>query len=139
MSHSRAIACEIVLLRSLAMRIISVGRPSCMVTTGWLAKMKRARPGEPGENQSGHHGEERHPGKDFGRGDEMPVMGLRVHVAIADRGQRLDREVKKSKRRIACDIGDWLVAEPIKKGEHRVENDENSRRRTEKHRPGDGH
>ena len=42
-NHNRAIACEIVLLRSLAMRIISVGRPSCMVTTGCLAKMKRAR------------------------------------------------------------------------------------------------
>src|SRR6516162_7078124 len=77
-----------------------------------------ARPPETGEDQPGHHREERHAGEDFYRGDEMPVMGLRVHAAVTDRGQRLDRKVKKAERLISGDIGDWLVAEPIEKCEH---------------------
>src|SRR6516162_4704474 len=77
-----------------------------------------ARPPETGEDQPGHHREERHAGEDFYRGDEMPVMGLRVHVAVTDGGQRLDRKVKKAERLISGDIGDWLVAEPIEKCEH---------------------
>src|SRR5215469_999714 len=98
-----------------------------------------AWPRETGEDQPGHHREERHAGEDFDRGDEMPIMGLRVHVAVADRGQRLDREIKKAERLIGGDIGDWLVAEPIEKCEHRIESDEDRRRRAEKDRPRGGH
>src|SRR6516162_3801232 len=98
-----------------------------------------ARPPETGEDQPGHHREERHAGEDFYRGDEMPVMGLRVHVAVTDGGQRLDRKVKKAERLISGDIGDWLVAEPIEKCEHRIENDEDRRRRAEEDRPAGGH
>jgi hypothetical protein len=54
-----------------------------------------------------------------------------VHVAVADRGQRLDREIKKAERLIASDIGDRLAAEPIEKCERRIENDEDRRRRAE--------
>ena len=42
-SHSRAVACEIVLCRSLATRIISVFCPWWRPTIGCRAKMKRAR------------------------------------------------------------------------------------------------
>jgi hypothetical protein len=66
-------------------------------------------------------------------------MGLRVHVAITDRGQRLDRKIKKSERFVAGDIGDRLVAEPIKKCERRIENDEDDRGRGEEARPSDRH
>ena len=57
----------------------------------------RARPREPGKDQPGHDREEGHAGEDFDRGDEMPVIGLRVHVAVADRRQRLDREIEQAR------------------------------------------
>jgi hypothetical protein len=41
-SHSRAVACEIVLCRALAIRIISVGWPFNLVTTECRANTKRA-------------------------------------------------------------------------------------------------
>ena len=48
-------------------------------------------------------------------------------------------ESKKTERLISGDIGDWLVAEPIEKCEHRIENDEDRRRRAEEDRPAGGH
>jgi hypothetical protein len=58
--------------------------------------MKRgARPREKGEYQRGHRREERYAGEDLHRRNEMPAMSLRVHIAVADRGQRLNREIKK--------------------------------------------
>jgi hypothetical protein len=98
-----------------------------------------ARPRKTGKDQPGHHGEETHAGEDFDRGDEMPISGLRMHVAIADRGERFDREVKEFERLIAGDVGDRFVAEPIEKCEHRIKYDENERRRTEEGRPIDRH
>ena len=88
-----------------------------------------ARPREAGEDQSGHHREETHAGKDFDGGDEMAVIGLRMHVAVADRRQRLDREVEELQRPVAGDIGDRSIAERIEQREDGIEHDENRARR----------
>jgi hypothetical protein len=46
-----------------------------------------------------------------------------VHVAIADRSQRLNREVKVSERTVVGRIGDRVTAEEIKGSENSVERD----------------
>ena len=122
MSQSRAVARDMVLCRALAMRIIRVPWPSCSVTTGLVGEHEAgARPRESGEHQSGQHREETHAGEDFDGGDEMPVVGLRVHVAIADRRQRLDGEVEKLQRTVVGNVGDRLVAEEIEESKYGVE------------------
>src|SRR5262249_39760292 len=78
-------------------------------------------------------------GENLDRGDQVPVIGLRVHVAIADCRQRLDREIKIRQRSVAFGIGDRLVAEPIEKCKDRVQRDEQRRRTAEKYRPVDSH
>src|SRR5436190_5374014 len=98
-----------------------------------------ARQREAGEDQAGHDREERHAGEDFYRRNDMPVMSLRMHVAIADGRQRFDREVEQAKRPAAGDVGNWVVAEPVKKREYRIQRDEDCRRRREEDRPVDRH
>jgi hypothetical protein len=49
-----------------------------------------ARTREAGKNQPGHYRKERHAGEDFYRRDQMSVISLRMHVAIANRRQCLD-------------------------------------------------
>ena len=98
-----------------------------------------ARSREAGEDQPGHHREERHAGEDFDGGDEVAVIGLRVHVAIADRGQRLDRKIEEVEDSLPGDVGDRTVAERIEHGEQGVESDEDQRGGGEKRRPGNGH
>src|SRR6516164_11404565 len=53
-----------------------------------------AWPREAGEDQVGQHREETHAGEDFDYGDHVPIVGLRVHAAIANRRQGLDRKSK---------------------------------------------
>ena len=98
-----------------------------------------ARPREARENEPGHHREKRHAGEDLDGRDQMPVIGLRMHVAIADRRQCFDGEIKERERPIAFGIGDRLVAEPIQKAEHGVERDKQHGGAAEKHRPVDRH
>jgi len=98
-----------------------------------------ARAREAREDQPGHHRQKAHAGENLDRGDQMPVVGLRVHVAVADRRQRLDREIEVRQRPVAFGIGDRLVAEPIEKTKDRVQRDEQRRRTAEKHRPVDRH
>ena len=63
------------------------------------------------------------------------VVGLRVHVAIADRRQRLDREVEVGERSVLRGIGDRLMAEGIEEAENGVERDKYRGGRAKKHRP----
>jgi hypothetical protein len=44
-----------------------------------------------------------------------------MHVAIADRRQRLDREVEIGERSIPGRVGDRLMTKGIKETKHRVE------------------
>src|SRR5580704_6502149 len=71
----------------------------------------------------------------------MPVVGLRVHVAVADRRQRLDRKIKQAQRewQVGRDIGNRIVAEPEQEREDRVEDDEDQRCAAEESRPVHGH
>ena len=57
----------------------------------------------------------------------MAVIGLRMHVAIADGRQRLDGEVEQLKEAVAADVGDRLVAERIEKSKYGVQQDEDQR------------
>ena len=100
-----------------------------------------ARARETREDQPGHHREEAHAGEDFDRRDDVAVIGLRMHVAVADGRQRLDREVEQAQRQRqpGADIGDRLIAEPEDEGKHGIEKYEDRRRAAEKHRPVDGH
>ena len=94
-----------------------------------------AGPRETGENQAGHHRQKRHAGEDFDGRDQMPVIGLRVHVAIADCRQRLDREVEVCERSVLRGIGDRLMAKGIEEAKNGVERDKYRGGRAEKHRP----
>ena len=69
----------------------------------------------------------------------MPVVRLRMHVAIADRRQRLDGEVEKLQRTLAAGIGNRIVAEIVEAGKYGIEPDKDRGRAAEKHRPVDAH
>jgi hypothetical protein len=71
----------------------------------------------------------------------MPVIGLRVHVAVADGRQRLDREIEQAQRQRqgVGNVGDRLVAEPEQECEDGVEDDEDERGAAEEPRPVDRH
>ena len=96
-----------------------------------------ARPRETGEDQSRHHREKAHAGEDFDRRDEMPVIGLRVHVAVADCRQRLDREIEQAQRQRQCrgNVGNRLRSQPVHEGKNCIENDEDQRGDAEEYRP----
>ena len=98
-----------------------------------------ARARKAGEHEPGQHRQKAHAGEDFDGGDHVPVIGLRVHVAVADRRQRLDGEIEQLQRIARAGVGDRLVAERIEERKHRIEDDENRRRAAEEHRPVDGH
>ena len=94
-----------------------------------------ARPREAGEDQPGQHRQKAHAGEDFRGNDDMGVIGLRIHVAVTDGRQRLDREVEQPERLVAGDIGDRRVAEPIQKRKGDVDQHEERRRAAEEYRP----
>jgi len=91
------------------------------------------------ENQPGHHRKKTHSGEDFDRRDQMPIVGLRMHVAIADRRQRLDREVEISERSIPGGVGDRLMTQGIKEAKHGVEHHKHCGGGAKEYRPIDGH
>jgi hypothetical protein len=110
------------------------------VITALLAEHEAgARAREAGEDQPGHHRQKRHAGEDFDGGDEVSVIGLRVHVAIADCRQRFDREVKVSEGPVPGSISDRLVAERIQESENSVERDKDRCGAGKKYRPVDRH
>src|SRR4029079_13527638 len=98
-----------------------------------------ARPRETGEDQPCHHREKTHAGEDFDRRDQMPVISLRMHVAIADRGQRLDREVERGERSILGGVSDRLMTKGIKEAKHRVERYKQRGSGAKEYRPRDSH
>src|SRR5882757_3100193 len=51
----------------------------------------------------------------------MPVMGLRVHVAVTRGRKRLDAEIEIVDIGAAGDVGDRLISDPVEAGENRVE------------------
>jgi hypothetical protein len=60
----------------------------------------------------------------------VAIIGLRMHVAIADGRQRLDREVEIGEWSIFSGVGDRLMAEGIKEAKYSVSTMRRPGRRT---------
>src|SRR6476660_8051917 len=99
----------------------------------------RAWPGKPGKDQSGHqrHGEDA--GEELDGCDEVAVMGLRMHVAVAGGRERLDAEIEVVDIGPVGHAGYRVIADPVKHCEHGVEGDEDEGGAGDKGRPGCGH
>src|SRR3974377_1605336 len=69
----------------------------------------------------------------------MSIIGLRMHVAIADRRQLLDREVEIGERSILGRIGDRLMTKGIKEAKYGIERHKQRGGGAEEYRPIDGH
>src|SRR5579871_5419729 len=69
----------------------------------------------------------------------MPVIGLRMHLAVTGGRERLDREVEVTEKRVAWRVGDRVVAEPVKQSEESVEDREHRCRAADEGRPRRGH
>jgi hypothetical protein len=63
----------------------------------------------------------------------MPDM----HVAVADRRERLDAEEERARKALRILIGDRGTAEFVQRREDRVQHEEQERERDEEHRPAD--
>jgi hypothetical protein len=68
----------------------------------------------------------------------MPIIGQRMHVAIADRRQRLNREIEISEPSILGGVGDWLMTKGIKEAKHGVERHKQRGSRAKEYRSIDG-
>ena len=64
------------------------------------------RPREAHEGEAGQDGGEREPAYDLGRHNHMAVECRRIHLAIADRRQRLDAEEEGIPEVMRPSIGD---------------------------------
>src|SRR4029078_4705240 len=62
-----------------------------------------------------------------------------MHVAIADRRQRLDRKIKQIEKSPSGGVGDRMIAERKEPGKYGIEHDEDQCSAGEKHRPANGH
>src|ERR1700730_9469663 len=65
----------------------------------------------------------------------MPVMGLRMHVAVAGGRKRLDAEVEIIDISAVRHVRDRLISDPVKRCENRVEGDKQQRGSTDESRP----
>ena len=98
-----------------------------------------AGPREAREDEPRHHRDEDHAGENLDRRDEVPVMGLRVHVAVADGRQRLDREIEKLQVEARGRVGDRVFAERVEQRIEKIDADEHGSRAAEEARPARGH
>ena len=73
------------------------------------------------------------------RRDKMPVMGLRMHIAVAGGRKRLDAEIEIIDVGPAGHVGDRLISDPVEARENRVKGDEHQRSAGDESRPGGGH
>jgi len=87
----------------------------------------RNRSRETDENQSGHDREQKHAGHDFNCADDVSVERLRVHVAVAHSGERLDAEEKAIEKPMPTSAaGDAVLLQAVKSGEEQIESDINN-------------
>jgi hypothetical protein len=68
---------------------------------------------------------------------DMPtkISSVRMHVAVADRRKGFDAEEESAAETRRILIGDWRVAEHVKRGEGGIEQQEQEREREEEGRP----
>ena len=75
--------------------------------TGWRAnRYARARTRETREYEAGHHRERQQADEILHRGDDVAEERLRMHVAVADGGGRLDAEEEEIGEAARPRIGD---------------------------------
>jgi hypothetical protein len=79
------------------------------------------------------------PVKDLDRGDDVGIGRLRVHIAKADRRQRLHAEEEEVDKTVRPGVGDGIVAHYIGQREATVEGEKNHCRTGEKFEPGNLH
>jgi len=76
------------------------------------------------EDEAGHRCEQKNPSHDFNGRDDMGVQRLRIHVAVADRGQRLHAEEEAIKKPMpASAASDTVLLDTVKRGEKKIEPD----------------
>ena len=75
---------------------------------------------EADENQSGHHREQKHARHDFEGGDDVTVQSLRIHVAVAHSGQRLDTEEEAVEKPVWRRPGNTISAKAVKNREKQI-------------------
>ena len=78
----------------------------------------RGRARKAHEDQAGHRCEQKNPGHDFNRRDDVGVQRLRIHVAVPDRGQRLHAEEEAIKKPMPASAArNTVLLETVKRGE----------------------
>ena len=68
------------------------------------------------ENQAGGNGDADHAGENLDRRDHVTVKTLRVHVAVANRGQGFDAEEKSVCKRAGAGVGNGVLVHQVKQG-----------------------
>src|SRR5262249_17612429 len=96
----------------------------------------RHRTREADKNQSGNHREQKYAAHDFEHADHMSVQRLRVHVAVADRGQRLHAKEEAVVKPLSTGgASDTVAVESVKRCEQQIERDVNGGDQPAKLRP----
>jgi len=76
------------------------------------------------EDEAGHRCEQKNPSHDFNRRDDVGVQRLRIHVAVADGGQRLHAEEEAVKKPMSASAAsDTVLLDTVKGGEKKIEPD----------------
>ena len=87
----------------------------------------------------GHQRHRKDAGEQLHGGDEMSVMGLRMHVAVAGGRQRLDPEIEIVDIGAARHVRDRLIRDPVEQREDRVEGNKHQCGAGDERRPGGRH
>ncbi len=96
------------------------------------------RPRKADEGEAGQDGREREPAYDLGRRDHMAVQCRRIHLAIADRRQRLDAEEEGVREAIRPSIRHRTGNQPKECGEDDIHQQIKCEQGREELRPGQG-
>ena len=82
-----------------------------------------ARPGKALEDQPGQRRRHEQPGQDLDHGDAVADDRVRGHVAVADRGDRLDRKEEAIEQRVRRQIVDRARQQGINRAEQQIDDD----------------
>ena len=99
----------------------------------------RPRPREAREHESGDQREHHEADEDLDHCHHMAVQGLRVHVPVADGGERLDAEEKRAEEARRIQVGDTSRYQAVQAAEENIEDQEKGGNGGEHPRPADRH
>src|SRR4051812_26865369 len=97
----------------------------------------RTRARKAREDETGHDREKGQAGENLDRREQMRVIRLRVHVAVADGGKRLDRKIEEIAETAGPRICDRFVAQEIKGGVNGVDRQKGQRGESKELKPRD--